>query len=146
MAMTGLLGIAEVSRRTGLSKDTLRWYESEGLIPLVPRGSDGRRRYSEPTVRMIELLVRLRRTGMPVKQMRAFVAMLAEGESTHGRRMALLEEHREEVLSRIRELLTDLDAIEEKIAHYARLIQDGRDCAEEPITDPAIRAEQRRKE
>ncbi|MBB3036418.1 MerR family transcriptional regulator [Hoyosella altamirensis] len=144
--MSELLGIADVSERTGLSKDTLRWYENEGLIPHVSRGTHGRRRYDEPTIRMIELLVRLRRTGMPVKQMKAFVEMVSAGAETHGRRMQLLTDHREEVLSRIRELLLDVDAIEEKIDHYSRLIAEGRDCGETPIRDANVRSEQRRTE
>ena len=33
--------IAEVSRRYGLTADTLRYYERIGLIPPVPRSSGG---------------------------------------------------------------------------------------------------------
>lgn len=39
--------IAEVSKRYGLSADTLRYYERSGLIPRVPRTSDGIRDYDE---------------------------------------------------------------------------------------------------
>ncbi|AVM01856.1 MerR family transcriptional regulator [Gordonia iterans] len=138
------LSIAEVSARTGLTRDTLRWYESEGLIPAVPRNTAGVRQYDDATVRMIDLLVRLRRTGMPVAQMRDFVTMVAQGARTHGRRMRLLEEHREEIESRIRELADDLDAVDRKVEHYRRLIDAGLDCAEQTITDPGERAEQRR--
>ncbi|MFT4200269.1 MerR family transcriptional regulator [Gordonia sp. (in: high G+C Gram-positive bacteria)] len=138
------LSIADVSARTGLTRDTLRWYESEGLIPDVPRNSAGVRQYDDATVRMIDLLVRLRRTGMPVAQMRDFVTMVAQGARTHGRRMRLLENHREEIETRIRELVDDLDSVDQKIAHYRRLIDRGLDCTEEAITDPDERAEQRR--
>lgn len=138
------LSIAEVSARTGLTRDTLRWYESEGLIPAVPRSTAGVREYDDATVRMIDLLVRLRRTGMPVAQMRDFVTMVAQGARTHGRRMRLLQEHREEIESRIRELADDLDAVDRKIEHYRQLIDAGLDCTEQAVTDPDERAEQRR--
>lgn len=130
------LSIADVSARTGLTRDTLRWYESEGLIPAVPRNSAGVRRYDEAGVRMIDLLVRLRRTGMPVAVMRDFVTMVGQGARTHGRRMRLLQDHREEIESRIRELADDLDAVDVKIGHYRDLIDAGLDCTEQPITDP----------
>ncbi|MGC4936033.1 MerR family transcriptional regulator [Gordonia sp. DT30] len=136
MSSSDDLSIAEVSARTGLTRDTLRWYESEGLIPAVPRTSAGVRRYDDATVRMIELLVRLRRTGMSVAHMRDFVTMVGQGARTHGRRMRLLEDHREEIESRIRELIDDLGAVDAKITHYQRLIDAGLDCAEQPITDP----------
>ncbi len=136
------LSIADVAARTGLSRDTLRWYEAEGLIPAVPRTSTGVRRYDDATIRMIDLLMRLRRTGMSVAHMRDFVTMVDQGARTHGRRMRLLEDHREEIESRIRELIDDLASVDDKIGHYRRLIDAGLDCGEEPITDADIRSEQ----
>lgn len=130
------LGISDVAEVTGLSQDTLRWYEREGLIPSVDRGSDRRRRYDVATVRMIHLLVRLRRTGMPVADMRAFVEMLAEGAASHGRRLTLLQRHRDRVLGQMARLEDDLGALDDKIGHYHRLIAAGLDCAERPVTDP----------
>ena len=62
------LGIAEVSDLTGLSQDPLRWYEREGLFPRVARGADGRRRYSQRQMGLLRLVIRLRRTGMPTKE------------------------------------------------------------------------------
>ncbi|MDT7632124.1 MAG: hypothetical protein QOI50_4054, partial [Pseudonocardiales bacterium] len=44
------LGIREVSGLTGLSMATLRWYEREGLLPLVDRTPDGRRSYPPAAV------------------------------------------------------------------------------------------------
>ncbi|MDR2279970.1 MAG: MerR family transcriptional regulator [Gordonia sp. (in: high G+C Gram-positive bacteria)] len=137
------MSIADVAARTGLSRDTLRWYEAEGLIPAVPRTSAGVRRYDDASIRMIDLLVRLRRTGMSVAHMRDFVTMVDQGARTHGRRMRLLEDHREEIESRIRELIDDLESVDDKIAHYRRLIDAGLDCGEQPITDPAVVEQQR---
>src|SRR3978361_1768192 len=89
------VSIAEVSALTGLTKDTLRWYEREGLFPPVDRGPDGHRRYSERDVGLLRLLVRLRRTGMPTAEMREFSRLVAGGAATHRERMALLLAHRE---------------------------------------------------
>lgn len=140
---SGDLTIADLARETGLSKDTLRWYEAEGLIPAVPRDAAGRRAYDDASVRMVQLLVKLRRTGMPVKAMREFVRLVEQGASTHGLRMALLTEHREEVLACMREKLSDLDAIETKIAHYQGLIDAGLDCEGAPVDDTVARLQRR---
>ncbi|WP_207390348.1 MerR family transcriptional regulator [Rhodococcus sp. ABRD24] len=136
--MTVSRGIASVAEVTGLTQDTLRWYEREGLIPRVGRSSDGRRRYDEASVRIIQLIVRLRRTGMPVAEIRRFLAMYEEGAASHGRRMALLAEHRVRVSLQLAELRADLAAVDDKIDHYRRLIANGRDCDDTPITDSAI--------
>lgn len=141
---TTTLGIAAVSDRTGLTQDTLRWYEREGLIPRVPRSPDGRRAYDDASVRLLELVVRLRRTGMPVADIKRFCLLLEEGASTHGRRMTLLREHRERLLAQLVQLREDLGAVEDKIAHYHYLIERELDCTEAPIADPRVRAQQRR--
>ena len=137
------LGIAEVAAATGLSQDTLRWYEKEGLVPPVARDHAGRRRYDEPTLRIIQLIVRLRRTGMPLAEIRSFGEMYLEGAASHSRRMALLTEHRTRVLAQLDQLRGDLAAVEDKIGHYAHLVDAGLDCDECLITDPTILTQQR---
>lgn len=141
--VTTSVGIAEISELTGLTKDTLRWYEREGLIPDVPRGVDGRRRYDDRTVGLIRLVVRLRDTGMPLADIRRFVRMVAEGAASHGRRRTLLSEHRELLIDRMRALQEDMAALDAKIDHYDRLIAAGRDCNDQPVTDESILARQR---
>jgi DNA-binding transcriptional MerR regulator len=141
--VTVAITIAEVAERTGLSKDALRWYETEGLIPRVRRDASGHRTYDDVAVRMIELVIRLRRTGMPVREVKNFVAMTLQGAATHGRRLALLREHRQRVLAHLAEVKSDLHAIESKIDHYTDLISQGRDCADQPVTDPETLSRQR---
>ncbi|WP_430331150.1 MerR family transcriptional regulator [Rhodococcus sp. ACT016] len=140
--MTASLGIASVAEVTGLTQDTLRWYEREGLIPRVVRGSDGRRRYDDASVRIIQLIVRLKRTGMPVAEIRRFLELYEEGAASHGRRMALLEEHRARVAARLAELRQDLTAIDDKIDHYRGLIAHGLDCDDTAITDTDVLEQQ----
>ncbi|WJZ03440.1 HTH-type transcriptional regulator AdhR [Corynebacterium freiburgense] len=138
------MGISEISNITGLSQDTLRWYERQGIIPAITRSSDGRRCYSETDARIIQLIVRLRRTGMPLADIRRFRNLLIGGAATHGRRMALLQKHKKHLEAHISELQQDLRNLNDKIAHYQRLIELQLDCSEQPITDPKTLQEQRR--
>lgn len=82
--------ISHVAQRTGLSIDALRWFEREGLFPRVPRDAGGRRRFSDDDIERVQLMLRLRRTGMPVRDMRRFIELLAGGEETHAERLELL--------------------------------------------------------
>lgn len=127
------LAISDVSAGTGLSPDTLRWYERMGLLPRVPRSSDGRRAYPAQLLDFVLLVAALRRSGLSVAGTRAFVQLAEEGAASHGRRMALLQQHREDVQARRRQLDDDLAAVETKIAHYRDLVERGLDCDGLPV-------------
>jgi DNA-binding transcriptional MerR regulator len=116
----GPLSIGQVVELTGLSHDTLRWYEREGLLDSVARDSAGRRQYTQRDLRRLSLLVRLRTTGMPVSEMQRYADLMKAGPSTDGERAELLEAHRDRVLSHILDLQRDLEMINRKIASYRR--------------------------
>lgn len=132
-------GIADVAALSGLSQDTLRWYEREGLIPPVDRGPDGRRRFGERETALVVMLAKLRATGMPTEDMRAFARMVGEGAVSHGRRAALLEAHRQRIEARMDVLRDGLLALSEKSAHYRALIDAGLDCDGVPVTGDVAR-------
>ncbi len=137
------LTIADVSHRTGLSAPTLRWYEREGLLPRVRRGSDRRRKYTENEAQLLTLIARLRATGMPTEEMRFFTTLLAGGAGTHGRRLALLERHEARIQNQMAELETSLEVLRAKADHYRSLIAEGLDCEGKPVAAETAR-EQRR--
>lgn len=132
---TELHGIAEVAAASGLSPDTLRWYEKEGLLPRVPRDSGGRRRYRPADRDLVTLLVGLRAAGMSTSAMKAFVDLMGEGAASHGRRIALLDAARDDLAARRRALEQTERALEAKIRHYEELIAAGRDCDGSPVAD-----------
>ena len=65
------LTIAEAAERTGLTTHTLRYYERDGLmLGAVDRSASGHRRYTERDLAWIEMITRLRSTGMPIREVR----------------------------------------------------------------------------
>lgn len=86
--------VGEVSERTDISIDTLRYYERLGLIDPVARTSRGRRLYSDLDVERIGFVRRLRATGMPVETVAEYVRLRAKGPSAAAERLRLLREHR----------------------------------------------------
>ena len=114
----GGLTISAAAELSGLSVDTLRYYEKEGLSLRRPeRSASGQRRYTEQDVRWLGTLVMLRRTGMPIRDIRRFVE-LYRIEGSEPQRLAILEAHREHVLAELSEVQTHLDAINHKIDFY----------------------------
>lgn len=72
--------IQQVSERTGLSAYTLRYYEQEGLLDPIRRDAGGRRRYTMEDVARVALLILMRDMGLTLAQIRAFTALMREGE------------------------------------------------------------------
>jgi DNA-binding transcriptional MerR regulator len=115
------LTIGACAVATGVTPDTLRYYEKIGLLARVPRERNGHRRFGDDEVRWITFLRRLRDTGMPIRHMQQYARLLRQGDSTVSDRRALLERHRHEVRARMRALSENLRMIEKKIRHYDAL-------------------------
>ncbi|XVV09621.1 MerR family transcriptional regulator [Actinoplanes sp. CA-131856] len=127
--MANGLTVGEVADRVGLTVHTLRWYEQEGLVDPVERDTAGHRRYSEADLGWLQLLIRLRSTGMPVRDMRRYADMVRAGDETVGDRLRLFVEHKERVLARIAELQGDLAMLDIKIEIYAELERQQQDAS-----------------
>lgn len=118
LEITHPLTVSEVARRIGLSTHTLRWYERIGLLDQVERDTSGHRRYTKPDVEWLLLLIRLRATGMPVRDMQRYAELVRAGQHTEKERRELLEAHRERVASHIAELQRHLAVIDHKVSVY----------------------------
>ncbi|MFI5521266.1 MerR family transcriptional regulator [Streptomyces platensis] len=111
--------ISEVAAYTGLSAHTLRWYERIGLMPHVDRTHTGQRRFSNRDLDWLDLVTKLRLTGMPVADMVRYADLVRAGDRTFPERQQLLTAHREDVRQRIAELQSTLDVLDYKIDIYA---------------------------
>ena len=112
--------VGEVSEQTGLSTHTLRWYEQVGLLDPVERDTGGRRRYVTGDMDRLRFLIKLRSTGMPVRDMVRYIELVRRGPATVAERLGLLVEHRERVQAQIAALTDDLKIIDYKIDLYSK--------------------------
>lgn len=110
--------ISKMAELCGLTPHTLRYYERIGLIQSIGRGTDGHRRYSAQDVDWLAFIVRLRTTGMPIRQMLTFAAQRRLGDAGIPARRALLEAHTDEVRQRIADLQSCLDVLQDKVVFY----------------------------
>src|SRR5262245_20515519 len=122
------LTIAEVAERTGLTPHTLRYYERDGLMLGVGRAGSGHRRYSERDLGWIELITKLRATGMPIREVRRYAELVRAGDGNEDERLTLLRAHRERVRAQLDTTAAYLGAIDLKISYYA----DAVDACESP--------------
>ncbi|MBL1075586.1 MerR family transcriptional regulator [Nocardia sp. 2] len=110
--------IGEVSERSGLTRDTLRWYERIGLMDYVGRDHAGQRRFSDRDLDWLELIGKLRRTGMSVADMVRYAELVRAGDSTFPERLEMFRRTRADVLAQIEELQQTVAVLDCKIANY----------------------------
>jgi DNA-binding transcriptional MerR regulator len=112
------LSIGEAAAASGLSAHTLRYWERAGLLDSVDRNGSGHRRYGEADLERIGFLTKLRATGMPIREVRRYAALMKAGNATNEERLALLEGHREAVLAELEATAKNLELIDWKINFY----------------------------
>lgn len=117
--------IKEVSQQFGISQDTLRYYEREGMIPAVPRTAGGIRDYREEDLRWVELALCLRSAGLPVEVIAEYVQLSRQGDATIGARLSLLTAQREALLAQQRQISAAIGRLEHKISVYERALETG---------------------
>ena len=117
--------IRQVSEITGLSASTLRFYEKEQLFPPVQRNASGIRVYQEKDLEWISLITCLKNTDMPIRDIKTFVALCAQGDGTLQNRLQMVLAHKKAVEARIRELQGYLEHIQNKAAYYEQACLEG---------------------
>lgn len=120
---SGSYTIKEAAKRSGVSVDTLRYYEKIGLMPRVQRASNGHRRYTGLDLGRLHLLNLLRNTGMSIQEMLKFVKLEHQGTKALPLQVEILKKHRASLLLHVQELETSLTALDEKITYYSGLAE-----------------------
>ncbi len=113
---------AQMAEQTGVSIETLRYYEREGLLQRVERATNGHRRYSSADKHWVEILRCLRDTGMSIEALRTYCQLGEQGVHTQPERLALLEEHKRLVLDEIETKKQAIERIDHKIQYYTEQI------------------------
>ena len=118
-----MYSIQDVSKKTGLSAHTLRYYEKEGLISGVGRSQGGFRQYTDEDLERLGLICCLKNTGMSIQEIARFVQLTHEGDHTLQERVELLREHREKVLERMAEMQKHLEKVTWKLNFFTEKLR-----------------------
>jgi MerR family transcriptional regulator, copper efflux regulator len=111
------LTIQDISRRSGLSEPTLRYYEQVGLIGPIERDeSSGHRRYREEDLDTLQALACLRAMGVGIEDMRTYQANRARGHEAAGEQRDLLLRHAGRIEAQIATLQIHLEYLRAKAA------------------------------
>ncbi|MBD3920374.1 MerR family transcriptional regulator [Paenibacillus sp. PR3] len=124
--------IKQTATQTGITEDTIRYYEKIALLPRAERKDNGHRIYRQEDIDTIQLISCLKKTGMPLDEMRPFLSVSTDADpAEYPELVGLLKSHRENIVSQIASLQQVVDFIDMKLekGKYRR------DCSDETRDD-----------
>lgn len=116
------MNIKKVSELTGISADTIRYYERIGLIPHVARNQAGVRDFTEHDISVLQFIRCFKRAGLSIEALKAYTALLQAGDENIQARLTILKEQREGLQKRIGDLNEALKRLDYKIDNYENKI------------------------
>jgi len=117
-----VITIGELSRLSGLTTHTIRYYESVGVLRPNSRAANGHRRYSRSDVLWLEFVLRLKLTGMPLAEIKQYADLREQGDPTLQPRLTMLKLHRKRLVTKLAELSECAAALDDKIRIYRTMI------------------------
>ena len=105
--------IGEVARRTGSSRQLVRWYEEQGLLPPPRRTSGGQRRYDEEALKRLLFIRHARELGFSLEDIRALLDLAAHPEAP----CADADDIARRQLANVRAKIAELKALEKELRH-----------------------------
>ena len=113
--------IREISEMFELPSSTLRYYESEGLLPEVPKSSSGQRIYSDEHVERLKCINCFKRTGMTIPQLRKFFIYEADEAAHIDKIISLLKDQEQIVNEKLIQLQKDSAHVHNKVEYYSEI-------------------------
>ena len=117
--------VGEMAKLLGIPASTLRYYDKEGLLPFVERSPGGMRMFQEKDYEWIQIIECLKKTGMPLKDIRTYIDMAMRGDETIEQRLKMIEKQRQAVRAQMAELQKTLDTLDFKCWYYETAKQAG---------------------
>lgn len=114
--------ISQFSERSGLSVDTLRYYEKEGLLKPM-RADNGYRQYSEADLLWVAFIRRLKETAMPLVQIREYARLREQGDVTLRAREKMLLAHSQRLREQQQTLAEHQAHLAAKLKIYRNMIR-----------------------
>ena len=98
--------IGELSKRIGVSADTLRYYEKIRLLPPVARNTSGLRIYDDKDISRLKFIRRAQRMNFTLAEIGQLLEMREDPQNARAEARALMQEKLQEVEEQVEELNT----------------------------------------
>lgn len=116
--------ISEFAKKLGLTAYTLRYYEKEGLLPFVER-INGRRVFKDEDFTLVRMLICLKHTGMPIREIKEYMDLCQKGDCTLEQRHNIILKQKDLLEEKICSLQRNLEVLKHKEEYYQKAIEAG---------------------
>lgn len=127
--------VSQAAKLLEVAPSTLRYYEAEGLLPHIKRTESGRRQFDERNIETCRIIECLKISGLSIKDIRDYMVLVQQGDSTIADRSAMLQTRRSSLLQEIEQLKETLAVLDFKCWYYEEAAKAG---TEEVVQNLAI--------
>lgn len=126
--------VGEMARLLHVPASTLRYYDKEGLLPFVERSSGGIRMFKDSDYEWLQVIGCLKKAGMSIRDIRQYILLAMQGDSTIGDRLQMFYAQRERLLEQMEQLRQTLDTLNYKCWFYEQAKACGLDGGRGPAS------------
>jgi DNA-binding transcriptional MerR regulator len=136
--------VGEIAKKLNVAASTLRYYDKEGLLPFVERSSSGIRMFKDEDMSGLQIIECLKKTGMPIREIKHFMDCCMEGDSRIDERLFIIESQRDSVVRQMEEMQEMLDMLNFKCWYYETAKEAGTCAVHEDMPAEDIPEEYRK--
>ena len=130
-----MYSMKEACKLTNMTYENLKFYCNEGLVPNVKRNAQNYRVFDEHDIKWIQSLNCLKNCGMSIAEMKEYLALCLEGQSSIPKRQVILADKKKALLqsiARLQEAIAYIDwkqsfyddVLSGKLEYYSNLIPE----------------------
>jgi MerR family mercuric resistance operon transcriptional regulator len=119
-AFVKIMKRVDLARATGCNIETIRYYETIGVMPDPPRGRNGYRSYSKDHVRRLRFVTRARDLGFSLEEIRGLLSLVDSRSQTCAEVEGIASAHLKHLQNRIADLQRIERALSNTVAQCSR--------------------------
>ncbi|ATZ21382.1 MerR family transcriptional regulator [Mesoplasma tabanidae] len=118
------LGIKEIASIFEVSEQTIRFYDSKGLLPFFEREDNNYRYTTVENLQWFKMVFLLRTAGMEIKNIKEYINLCMEGDSTIPQRLKIIQDQKKDLVLKIKGLQSELEVLTSKEKHYKKILEE----------------------
>lgn len=119
--------VKQVAEKLNITIHTVRYYTDQNLIPGVVRDKNNNRMFDDEALGWVMGCVFLKEGGMSIKQIRKYIDLCLEGDSTIFERYEIIVQQHEQALKKLEEAQKTVEYMENKVSYYEKLLETNND-------------------